>query len=64
MKIYLKGIKMDERSLRVLPEQTTFFNKISTTLTRLMLPTKLGFNSWMISIKRNNAVKAFENLER
>ena len=55
---------MDERSLRVLPEQTTFFNKISTTLTRLMLPTKLGFNSWMISIKRNNAVKAFENLEK
>lgn len=55
---------MDERSLRVLPEQTTFFNKISTTLTRLMLPTKLGFNSWIISIKRNNAVKAFENLEK
>ena len=55
---------MDERSLRVLPEQTTFFNKISTTLNRLMLPTKLGFNSWIISIKRNNAVKAFENLEK
>ena len=55
---------MDERSLRVLPEQTTFFNKISTTLTRLMLPTKLGFNSWIISIKRNNAIKAFENLEK
>ena len=27
-----------------------------------MLPTKLGFNSWIISIKRNNAIKAFENL--
>ena len=50
---------MEERSLRVLPAETTFFNKISNTLTKLLVPTKIGINSMMISIKRNSLLKAY-----
>ena len=54
---------MEERSLKVLPAETTFFNKISSTLTKLFIPTKIGLNGLLISMKRTNAIKAFENLE-
>ena len=39
---------MEERSLKVLANDTTFFNKISVTLTKLLTPTKIGINSMMI----------------
>ena len=48
---------MEERSLKVLPAETTFFNRISNTLTRLLIPTKISFNSVMINIKRNRDSK-------
>ena len=50
---------MEERSLRVYQEKT-FFSKISSTLTKLLTPTKIGINGMLISIKRNNALKAHE----
>jgi len=51
---------MEERSLKVLPAETTFFNRISSTLTKLLIPTKIGLNGVMISIKRNSALKSYE----
>lgn len=51
---------MEERSLKVLANDTTFFNKISNTLTKLLIPTKIGFNSMLITIKRNSVLKAYE----
>ena len=53
---------MEERSLKVLANDTTFFNKISVTLTKLLTPTKIGINSMMISIKRSALVKAYEQV--
>lgn len=56
---------MEERSLRVY-QQKTFFSKIGTTLSKILVPTRVGFNSMMISVKRNNLLKAYEavnNLE-
>lgn len=52
---------MEERSLKVLANDTTFFNKISNTLTKLLIPTKVGLNGMLISLKRNAVIKAFEN---
>jgi hypothetical protein len=54
---------MEERSLKVIAPDTTFFNKISNTLTKILMPTKIGLNGFLINIKRNNAIKAFENIE-
>ena len=54
---------MEERSLKVLATDTTFFNKISNTLTKLLIPTRIGINGMMINIKRNNALKMYEGLK-
>ena len=53
---------MEERSLKVLANDTTFFNRISVTLTKLLTPTKIGINSMMISIKRSALIKAYEQI--
>ena len=50
---------MEERSIRVYSEKT-FFNKITNTLTKMLVPTRIGINSMLISMKRNNVIKAFE----
>ena len=50
---------MEERSLRVLPVETTFFNKISNTLSRLLIPTKISLNGVMINLKRNRSIEEF-----
>ena len=51
---------MEEKSLKVLATDTTFFNRLSKTLTKLLMPTRLGLNSMLINIKRNNVLKYFE----
>ena len=51
---------VEERSLKVLSNDTTFFNKVSNTLTKILMPTKIGINGMLINIKRNGAIKNFE----
>lgn len=51
---------VEERSLKVLSNDTTFFNKVSNTLTKLLMPTKIGINGMMINIKRSSAIKAYD----
>ena len=51
---------MEERSLRILQADTTFFSKISTKLSKLLVPTKVGINGMLISMKRNNVIKSYE----
>lgn len=51
---------MEERSLRITGADKTFFNKITSTLTRILIPTRIGINGMLISMKRNSMLKAFE----
>lgn len=51
---------MEERRLKVVQPNTTFFNKISSTLSKLFIPTKIGLNGMLISMKRNNVIKYYE----
>lgn len=53
---------MEEKSIRIYSTEKTFFSKISNTLSKMFIPTKLGLNSIMISMKRNNVLKAYDNL--
>ena len=55
---------MVERSLRITGTNTTFFNKITKTLTKILIPTKIGINGMLISIKRNSLIKAYENFKK
>ena len=54
---------MEEKSLRITGTDKTFFNKITKTLTKMLIPTKIGINGMLISIKRNSLLKAFEVYE-
>lgn len=53
---------MEERSLRVYADKT-FFTRITNTLTKVLVPTKIGINNVIISMKRNNVLKNYEALE-
>lgn len=53
---------MEERSLRIYNSERTFFSKITNTLSRLLIPTKIGLNGMIISMKRNNVLKAYESM--
>ena len=51
---------MEERSLKVIEPNTTFLNKISNTISKLLTPGKIGLNGMLISMKRSNVIKYFE----
>lgn len=50
---------MEERSIRIYTDKT-FFTKLTSTITKMLIPTKIGINGMLISIKRNNVLKAYE----
>ena len=52
---------MEERSLSITGANTTFFNKITNTITKMLIPTKIGINSLLITLKRNNLLKNYDN---
>lgn len=54
---------MEERSLKIMEADKAFFSKISNTLSKLLIPTRIGINSMLISVKRNNMLKHFEMYE-
>ncbi len=54
---------VEERSLKVISKDTTFFNKVSDTLTKLLIPTRIGINGMMINLKRSSTVKAYEQFK-
>ena len=55
---------MEEKSLRIVGTDKTFFNKLTNTLTKILIPTQIGINGMRISIKRNALIKAFEIMEQ
>ena len=52
---------MEEKSLRITGTNTNIFNKITQTLTKMLIPTRIGINGMLINIKRNSLIKAYEN---
>ena len=55
---------MEERSLRITGTSTNFFNKLTNTLTKILIPTKISINGMLISMKRNNLIKSFSNFKK
>ena len=52
---------MEQRSLRVVETDKTFFAKLSSTISKILIPTRVGLNGVMISIKRNSLLKAYNS---
>jgi len=59
----MKGmlVSMQEKSLKVMEADKTFFSKISTTISKILIPTRIGINGMLITLKRNALIKAFNN---
>ena len=55
---------MEERSLRVTGVDTNFFSKITSKISKLLIPTKIGINGIVINLKRNNLLKTYENFTK
>ena len=53
---------MEEKSLKIVGADKNFFGRLTNTLTKIIMPTKIGLNSIIISIKRNAMLKAYFNL--
>lgn len=52
---------MEEVSLKVTGVNKGFFSKISTKIGKMLIPTKVGINGMLISMKRNSMLKTYEN---
>lgn len=52
---------MEQRGLKVLEADKAFFSKITSTISKILIPTKVGINGILISLKRNNLLKMYEN---
>ncbi|MBR0427232.1 MAG: hypothetical protein IJK18_03430 [Clostridia bacterium] len=51
---------VEEKSLKITGANKTFFTKLTTTINKILIPTKVGINGLLISSKRNLMIKAFE----
>ena len=56
---------MEDTSLKITGANKSFLNKLTNTISKILIPTKLGINGMLITVKRNSMIKAFEhyNLE-
>ena len=51
---------VEEKSLKITGANKTFLTKLSSTINKILIPTKLGINGLLISTKRNNLIKTFD----
>ena len=52
---------MEEVSLKVTGVNKGFISKLTKTISKMLIPTKVSINSMLISIKRNSMIKTYEN---
>lgn len=52
---------MEEVSLKITGANKGFINKLTNTINKILIPTKVGINGMFINIKRNAVIKTFEN---
>ena len=50
---------MEETNLKITGANKSFINKLTNTISKLLIPTKVGINGMLISVKRNSMIKAF-----
>lgn len=51
---------VEERSLKITGANKTFFNKLTNTINKLLIPTKVGINNMLINVKRNALLKVYD----
>lgn len=54
---------MEEKSLKITGADKSFLGRLSNTINKLLIPTKLGINGMLIAGKRNGLLKAYDNFD-
>ena len=54
---------MEEKSLKITGADKSFLGRLSNTINKLLIPTKLGINGMLIAGKRNSLLKAYDNFD-
>lgn len=52
----------EEKSIRIYDTKKTFFSRIGSTVSKILAPTKVGFNNFIVNIKRNSMIKNYKNM--
>ena len=52
---------MEDTSLKITGANKSFLNKLTNTISKILIPTKVGINGMLITVKRNSMIKAFEH---
>lgn len=55
---------MAEKRLKLVTVNTNFFGRVASTIRNVLVPTKIGVNTFIINMKRNSYIKAYKVLER
>ena len=50
---------MEETSLKITGANKSFINKLTNTISKMLIPTKVGINGMLIGAKRNSMLKVF-----
>ena len=50
---------MEETSLKIVGANKSFFNKLTNTISKILIPTQVNINGMLISVKRNSMIKNF-----
>lgn len=53
-----------EKSLKLYDTKKTFFGKIGNTFCRILAPTKLGINSFLVNMKRSAMIKNYKAMQK
>ena len=52
------------KTLKIITTNTNFIGRVATTIRNILVPTKIGMNSFLISMKRRAYIKADKILEK
>jgi len=53
-----------EKSLKIYDTKKTFFFRIESTFSKLLIPTKNNFNNFLLNIKRSALIKNYKNIAK
>ena len=55
---------MAERRLKVVTANSNFIGRVAGTIKKILVPTKLGVNNFLVTLKRSSYIKAYKTLEK
>ena len=59
-----RKMHMEDTSLKITGANKSFLNKLTNTISKILIPTKVGINGMLITVKRNSMIMYSYNYHR